>query len=209
MKYSFGTYLGQFLEGTETRHGHGVMMFTNGDRYEGEWRDGWRHGRGIFWFADGRVFDGAWAGGCPLRGTAMAADRTLSFVVFDAKTRIVSGWDGAARVAAGRVMEGRPGRDGDGVWHGTVEDGGGARYVGQLRWLRACGEGVLTEVGARFRVAHADGAATLGEGDLPGRMPAPTRKEVRARASSRNQFPTADSIPCLLVGPGGKFPTVR
>jgi hypothetical protein len=92
------------------------------------------------------------------------------------------GWDKAARVAAGRVVEGRPGWDGGGVWRGTVEDAAGARYAGELRGLRPCGEGVLTEGGARFRVAHADGAATLAEGDAPGRMPAPARKEVRARA---------------------------
>jgi hypothetical protein len=85
------TYVGQILAGTETRHGRGVCTYTSGSRYEGEWRDGKAHGRGVFWFADGRVFDGAWAGGCPLRGTAMAADRALSLAVFDGKTPISDG----------------------------------------------------------------------------------------------------------------------
>jgi hypothetical protein len=174
-------YEGEYLDGW--MHGRGIFTWTNGGRYEGEYRDGKMHGRGVFWFADGRVFDGAWAGDRPLRGTVMAADRALSLAVFDGKTNIGDGWDKAARVAAGRVVEGRPGWDGGGVWRGTVEDAAGARYAGELRWLRPCGEGVLTAGGARFRVAHADGAATLAEGDAPGRMPARARKEVRARAT--------------------------
>jgi hypothetical protein len=201
-----GTYVGQVHAGTETQHGRGVLTFTSGsrdryegewrdgkqhgcgimtwtdgDRYEGEWRDGKRHGRGVFWFADGRVFDGAWAGGYPLRGTAMAANHALSLAVFDGRTCIVyGGWDKAVRVAAGRVLEGRPGWGGGGVWRGTVKDAGGVQYTGELRGLRPCGEGILTEAGARFRVAHADNATTLAEGDAPGRMPAPAHKEVRA-----------------------------
>jgi hypothetical protein len=191
VQYEDATYRGQVREGTETQewptpHGHGVKTYANGSDYAGEWRDGNRHGRGVCRFADGRVFDGAWADGFALQGTALepGGGGALSHATFDGKIEWGDGWGAAERVAAGRVVEGRPAAGG-GVWIGTVDDAGGARYAGELRGLRPCGEGVLTEGGARFRVVFADGAPTLAEGGLPGRMPAPALKEVCARRRAR------------------------
>ncbi len=154
MEYGYATYVGQVLPDNRTAHGRGVCTWTDGERYEGEfrdgkqhdygvdafvdgdwydgeWHDGEQHGRGVFRFADGRVFDGAWAGGFPLRGTAMEADGTRSLAVFDGRTFIWGdGWGKAARTAAGRPAEEWLGRDGGGGWRGTAVDAGGALFAG-------------------------------------------------------------------------------
>lgn len=35
-------------------------MFTSGDEYDGEWRDGLMHGQGTFVWNGGERYDGAW-----------------------------------------------------------------------------------------------------------------------------------------------------
>ena len=91
-----GTYRGDALGAgpSARKHGRGVMVWGDGMRYDGEWRDDKRSGRGVFTYADGRrydgewangdyhgrgasrlpdgrVFDGAWARDCPLAGAAL------------------------------------------------------------------------------------------------------------------------------------------
>ena len=52
MTFSDGSrYEGDFQNGRI--HGQGIVTFPNGTRYEGEWRDGDRHGKGIVIFPDG------------------------------------------------------------------------------------------------------------------------------------------------------------
>jgi 1-phosphatidylinositol-4-phosphate 5-kinase len=62
--------------------GRGTFMWSSGERYDGEWRDGKEEGRGTFTWPDGSYFDGNWTGGVkhgvgiwapPLAGPADAA----------------------------------------------------------------------------------------------------------------------------------------
>lgn len=56
--YSSGiAYYGQFRDGAPA-DGRGIMVFANGDRYDGEFFDGQRHGCGTFTFANGRRYMG-------------------------------------------------------------------------------------------------------------------------------------------------------
>jgi hypothetical protein len=60
--YSDGSrYEGDWKDGKE--HGRGVLVFVNGDRYEGEFRDGKPHGRGVYVTADGDRYEGEWKDG--------------------------------------------------------------------------------------------------------------------------------------------------
>lgn len=49
-------FAGYFVDGRI--HGEGTIVFSNGDRYTGQWRDHHREGLGEFTFADGRVYKG-------------------------------------------------------------------------------------------------------------------------------------------------------
>ncbi len=42
-----------------------MAKLTNGDRYEGDWKDGKEHGRGVEVRANGNRYEGDWKGGKP------------------------------------------------------------------------------------------------------------------------------------------------
>jgi hypothetical protein len=44
----------------------GLYIWKDGERYEGEWRDGKFHGKGIKTLPDGTIFDGDWEDGRPV-----------------------------------------------------------------------------------------------------------------------------------------------
>lgn len=42
-------------------NGHGVFKFSNGAKYEGQFKEGMRHGTGTFYYPNGDVYSGKWA----------------------------------------------------------------------------------------------------------------------------------------------------
>ena len=44
-------------------HGFGTFLWTSGQRYDGEWKEGRRDGVGVKLYADGSTFDGFWRDG--------------------------------------------------------------------------------------------------------------------------------------------------
>jgi hypothetical protein len=58
MRFSSGAvYTGEFVSGKI--HGRGVLDFTNGNRYSGDWQNGIREGQGKMSFKNGNQFEGA------------------------------------------------------------------------------------------------------------------------------------------------------
>ncbi|KYN02469.1 PREDICTED: radial spoke head 1 homolog [Cyphomyrmex costatus] len=51
-------YVGQYRNGF--RHGEGTYVFKNGARYNGDWRHGQKYGQGTFWYPDGTRYEGEW-----------------------------------------------------------------------------------------------------------------------------------------------------
>lgn len=49
-----------YLDIDGKRKGHGVKIFKNGDKYEGEWEHDKANGKGKFWHADGDFYEGFW-----------------------------------------------------------------------------------------------------------------------------------------------------
>ena len=54
-------YEGEFKDGK--RHGKGKYTFKNGDIYEGEFKNGAKHGKGKYTSANGTIYDGDWENG--------------------------------------------------------------------------------------------------------------------------------------------------
>ena len=46
-------YEGQFV--SKKAHGKGTMRWNQGDKYEGEWKEGLRHGKGEYWSKVSRI----------------------------------------------------------------------------------------------------------------------------------------------------------
>jgi len=53
-------FVGEYQNGK--RYGDGVMIFTNGAIYDGQW-DGWFHGDGVYTFKSGNKWSGLWHDG--------------------------------------------------------------------------------------------------------------------------------------------------
>ena len=47
----------------DERNGFGIYKFSNGDIYEGEWKNGNMEGHGIYIFKDGAIFEGQFKDG--------------------------------------------------------------------------------------------------------------------------------------------------
>ena len=41
-------------------NGKGIMSYADGDKYDGDWKDGKKNGKGIMSYADGEKYDGDW-----------------------------------------------------------------------------------------------------------------------------------------------------
>ena len=61
--YDDGSYYTGQRDAKGRRHGDGLMVFANGDRYEGNWKKGDIDGEGTKTFADGSVYSGHWKKG--------------------------------------------------------------------------------------------------------------------------------------------------
>ena len=49
-----------YLDQDGKRKGHGIKIFKNGDKYEGEWLRDKANGKGKFWHSDGDYYEGLW-----------------------------------------------------------------------------------------------------------------------------------------------------
>lgn len=58
MDYPYGVYIGNIIE--ETRYGSGMMLFSTGMYYEGDWKGDKMTGKGFFCFNNGDHYDGEW-----------------------------------------------------------------------------------------------------------------------------------------------------
>jgi hypothetical protein len=69
MQYADGSiYQGEFH--LEKRHGQGILLLPNGDRYEGVWFNDQKEGPGKFIYRQKRqIYEGEWSLGMPKCGT--------------------------------------------------------------------------------------------------------------------------------------------
>jgi len=53
-------YRGSVLKHTELLHGFGVIEYTNGDKYVGEFQHCFKYGEGVYNYANGDKYHGTW-----------------------------------------------------------------------------------------------------------------------------------------------------
>ena len=41
-------------------HGKGVLRYSDGNRFEGSFKEGNKHGKGVYFFANGEIYKGKW-----------------------------------------------------------------------------------------------------------------------------------------------------
>ena len=58
-----GTYIGRSVD--KVMQGIGIMLFSQGMYYEGEWSHGKIQGKGVFIFQNGEIYDGDWRNNLP------------------------------------------------------------------------------------------------------------------------------------------------
>ena len=58
METDQGRYLGSVVDGAIT--GDGIMIFKNGDKYDGYWLEGVFHGKGKYTYTNGDTFTGSY-----------------------------------------------------------------------------------------------------------------------------------------------------
>jgi len=113
-------------------NGYGTCLFSNGAKYQGEFRDGKLHGKGIFYYTDGNKYIGDWADQMRSgKGRMIYANGDEYFGAFQ-NNRIQG--------------------------YGTMKYANGNRYEGDWQNDRPSGEGVFTFAdGSRYEGEFANG----------------------------------------------------
>ncbi len=104
-------------------HGHGVLVWSDDARYEGEWRDGKFNGRGIYVWDTGRRYEGEYRDG-KAHGQGIYTERTGYRYEGAHRAGKAHGRGGVATFADGARYEGE--------WRaGCFEEEGGRRaFIG-------------------------------------------------------------------------------
>ena len=55
---AYWKYEGQVKKGTDTREGYGTIIWNDGDRYRGYYKNNYRHGYGTVIWSDGSKYAG-------------------------------------------------------------------------------------------------------------------------------------------------------
>jgi len=129
----------------DKRVGHGIMRYINGDYYDGEWKDGEETGRGTKHYVDGGVYDGNWSHGKrDGHGIMHYADGSTYDGYWEAD--VESGENGEKHYPNGDVYKGswKNGTyDGEGkmIWVNNLENSP-IIYEGQWQKGRRSGKGI-------------------------------------------------------------------
>ena len=59
--------VGECIEG-DCENGKGTFNYSDGSKYIGDWKDGWKHGKGKYFFSEGGSFKGRWVNDFYTRG---------------------------------------------------------------------------------------------------------------------------------------------
>ena len=76
-------YVGEFKDGYP--NGKGKRSSPDGRNYVGEWKDGREHGQGTFTWADGKKYEGEWKDGKMWNGTGYDNNGNILYKLMNGK----------------------------------------------------------------------------------------------------------------------------
>ena len=121
-------------------HGHGTMIWADGSKYDGQWKDNDYHGQGIEIWADGSKYVGLWVKGKKTgQGTMIWANGS----------KYVGQW-----------------KDDEFQGQGTFTYADGSKYVGQWVNSQKCGQGTYTWPNGNKYVGRWSGDTMNGQGTM-------------------------------------------
>ena len=141
------------------KHGKGVTIYANDDKYDGDWVNDKREGKGVMTYSNGNKYDGEWAKGHKVKGIMTFI--TVNQYDFAAPIKYDGEWKNGVRGIGGRVvdddlLEGKGimiyknGDKYDGDWVNGKREGkgimtysNGGKYDGEWKNDKRMGEGIL------------------------------------------------------------------
>ena len=136
-----GLYIGNYDKRDGTRQGPGMLMYTSGDVYTGEWDDNQRHGQGKIVYKNKAVYEGSWVHDVRQGfGVLIYAngDRYSGAWVDDIKQGVGQfSWEAQQGIYEGQFQDGS--LHGQGIY--MFADGG--MYKGGYEHGERCGHGAL------------------------------------------------------------------
>ena len=151
------------IEG-DCQNGQGTMIYSNGAKYVGEWKDGKCNGQGTMTYSDGDIYVGEWKDGTPNgQGTETYSDggnyvgewkdgdyNGQGTMTYSDGVKYVGEWkygfyngQGTMTFPNGNEYVGEW-KDGDYHGQGTYTYSNGAKYVGEFKDSRYEGQGTYT-----------------------------------------------------------------
>jgi hypothetical protein len=154
-------YGDECVEG-DCQNGYGVMIFSTGHKFSGEFKDGMRYGEGVLLLPGGRKIVGVWENNEIKKGTFSAADGTTYTGQWQYREREGQGtmtWPDGRKYTGGFENGLRHGK-------GTMIYPDGRKYVGDYKYGERTGNGTMTYPdGRKYTGEFKDGERT-GRGKL-------------------------------------------
>jgi hypothetical protein len=176
---ALGIVLAAFKTPLSEQGARGIHLWPNGDKYEGEYRDGKPNGQGIYTWADGRKYVGEWKDG-KKHGQGTFTSPTSGKYAGEYRDDKKNGQGNYTRPNGDKYVG--EFRDDDINGQGTYTGADGRKYEGDFRWGKRNGQGTETlPNGSKYVQEWMDGkpigdAKRIGQGTYtpPGAQPTPT-----------------------------------
>ena len=131
-------------------NGQGTMVYSSGQKFSGEFKDGMRHGKGVFLLPGGRKLVGVWEDNEIREGTYTESDGTTYTGQWQFRERNGQGtltWPDGRKYVGDYIRGERSGS-------GTMTFPDGRKYIGEFKDGERTGQGTLI---------HPDGKKLVGE----------------------------------------------
>ena len=178
LRYDTGTYYGEVCQ--QKPDGVGVMIYSNGSKYQGKWRNGMRHGKGKMLYANGTVCIGIWVDDRGIYEQILMRNKQMPEVCSYQGGFVNGSPHGQGSLCAYPVEVVGPSKDllvkrYEGTWehgnliNGTIEYYNGGKYTGAISAWCPGGTGTKVEFkhrGVVCKIEGGHGTMVFANGDI-------------------------------------------